>query len=474
MKSTQRYLIAIGLLITLVMSGCATLFTPGGSAYRAGKRAMNSKNYAEAVDKTLEALEINPEFPEAQAQLPMAFNGGVSYYKSAIETAEKSGDQFRYDKVRDLLEKLYRMNESIKKAGRESLGYEDYQEQLTEATQKAAEAHYQAGSELLAQGDYKSGRQAAGHFNRVRGLISDYKDTAALLDEAVKQGTVYIAIYTAGSVDNLAGLLESEVKEKGSQSYTKITESIHISGNRDTALSMGRSSGADFVLFVKTARSFDKVRQDNTVPFPENSPAFTSLRIDNGYRKGFTASSEFIDAQSGRVLSRETAESKVEELISISLVKAEGMKELNLGDAGTGNYRYVKATGENFHTAMSTLQSNALRIATPSGVVDESNQTEWHRAFMREYDGFADLKEAFDGLAIFYDVETVQVDEIGYAVLGGGTFASARQNANRNVAIYNGIAYTIREFLKDAEKEDLSREIRPLGEKIAASIKAFL
>ncbi len=289
----------------LMLAGCATMFTKGGSQYRQGERALKAGDYTQAVARAIEALDKNPEFEEARALLDRAFTQGTQTWEEAIAQLESSGEQFAYDKIYrcyEALEKLHTV--AADSAHAANLEVKSYSDKIAAAKETAAEAHYQAGVAALEAGDFRSARQAVAQFQTAQGILEGYKDASDLEATARELAIVSMAVYVPESqaaffTDSFG---RSVARSAGVEEFTEIVNasSMGVSGDAslDEVVSHARDTGADFVLYVTGTVSGETYGPTQGKP-TEFYPATTGYELTAGYQSALNGSFALVDVAAG-------------------------------------------------------------------------------------------------------------------------------------------------------------------------------
>ena len=205
------------LVLSLLTVIFASLFLIG-CAGKAGKlmdsadMSYRANNHEAALRDTVTALRLNPNYVRAQNFVTVYFKAAVKAEQNKLKMLESSSSEltssrkFRCDEIVEAYRTLVRVNTLVselpplihkKTKERITFGIRDYSLQLGEATENAAEVHYQRGvREAASSDDVETQKQAAKAFKRVQELIPGYKDAATRYDQARSAGVKKMAILT--------------------------------------------------------------------------------------------------------------------------------------------------------------------------------------------------------------------------------------------------------------------------------------
>jgi hypothetical protein len=154
----KKKILLVVLILTLVLTGCKSLFTREGNLLGDAKKAGNRGNYQTAVLNAVESIRIDNEYADAITYLKEIYPKAVSYYKQKIEEKKTSTDLFKNDQIADYYSCLYSINEAVKTLpaindpktkSPLNLEYTNYKSELDQHIQIAAEDHYQEGLRFM-------------------------------------------------------------------------------------------------------------------------------------------------------------------------------------------------------------------------------------------------------------------------------------------------------------------------------------
>jgi len=206
MKKSRLLFLTAALTAVLMLSGCASfmgMFSKEGRAMNAANSARKQGNYPLAIEKSVEATKLNPEYEKAFTFIREAYPEGLSLYKSRIEQNKHSSKKFAWDSIHDDYDALVKMTDNIKAATLPVVhpvegwtfdpDIKDYTSQRKNAKAKAIEAHYVEGVRLSKVSDWNAKKECWTQFQ----IASDkagksYKDgkkiaAAAYYKEGLKR-----------------------------------------------------------------------------------------------------------------------------------------------------------------------------------------------------------------------------------------------------------------------------------------------
>ena len=168
--------------------GCATKHSRLMESAQAHYQA---NAYEAALNDAVAALKLKPDYQQAQDLAPTFFKAAVEAREDKIKEIESSPDKFKWDEIVAQYKGLIKINNLVKnlpplthKKTKERITFDtkDYTEQLSIASEKAAEAHYQEGIRLaaLSEGDVlESQKKAAKEFGKAEQFVKGYKDSSS-------------------------------------------------------------------------------------------------------------------------------------------------------------------------------------------------------------------------------------------------------------------------------------------------------
>lgn len=198
-------------LLSIVMLKCTLLFLTGCASKHANFMKSAHENYqanqyGAALRNTVIALKLKPNYDKAQDLVLTVFRAAVKHHEYTIKHLEKRRSRFKWDEIVYEYRKLIEINylvESLppaalvhKKTRRRIIfNTKDYTYQLDEASQNAAEVHYQEGIRIASSSDdVVTQKRAAKEFKKVEEFVRGYKDADYRYEKSRRAGVKKIAI----------------------------------------------------------------------------------------------------------------------------------------------------------------------------------------------------------------------------------------------------------------------------------------
>ena len=188
---------------SLMVTGCAT---PHGNLMKSAQVNYQANQYEAALRDAVGALKLKPDFTDAQDMIETFFKAAVDERESKIKSLEATPDRFKWDglvaeykaliEINRLVKNLPPMALTHKKTARRLVfDTKDYTDQLAQASERAAEAHYQEGIRIAASGgDVDTQKKAAKQFRAATEYVPGYKDADDRYFESREAGRKKIAI----------------------------------------------------------------------------------------------------------------------------------------------------------------------------------------------------------------------------------------------------------------------------------------
>ncbi|WP_300669518.1 hypothetical protein [Desulfoluna sp.] len=190
MKKSHLLFLTAALTAVLMLSGCASfmgMFSKEGRAMNAANSARKQGNYPLAIQKSVEATKLNPEYEKAYTFIREAYPQGISLYTSRIEQNKHSSVKFAWDSVYHDYDALVKMTDNIKAATlplvhpvegwKFSPEIKDYTAQRKTAKAKAIEGHYTEGVRLSKLSDWNAKKGCWAQFQKASEMAGKaYKD----------------------------------------------------------------------------------------------------------------------------------------------------------------------------------------------------------------------------------------------------------------------------------------------------------
>ena len=198
-----RCLSIITLMCVVFLTSCATKH---GDLMKSAQLHYQSNDYEAALRDAVAALKLKPDFDKAQDFVVTFFNAAVEARESKIQSLEATPSKFKYDGVVAEYKGLIEINKLVKNLPPSALVHKktkqrlvfnikDYTPQLNEASEKAAEVHYQEGILIAASGnDVETQKMAAKEFKKAEEFVPGYKDSNIRYEESRRAGVKKMAI----------------------------------------------------------------------------------------------------------------------------------------------------------------------------------------------------------------------------------------------------------------------------------------
>ena len=187
----------------LCLTGCAGKH---GKLMESAQASYRVNDYEAALRDAVMALKHKPDYDKAQNFAPTFFNAAVEVRQNKIKSLESSPDRFRWDGIVAEYKGLIEVNTLVKnlpplihKKTKQRITFEtqDYSTQLRQASENAAEAHYQEGIRIAdSAGDVETQKRAAKEFKMVAEFVPGYKDVRMRYEQSRSAGVKRMAILT--------------------------------------------------------------------------------------------------------------------------------------------------------------------------------------------------------------------------------------------------------------------------------------
>ncbi len=203
----KRKLLGFFVLIVLTtLTGCAGLtamLTTHGRLTSKAEEAYARGDLDTVVRKTVKALTLEPEYEKAQRLLLSVFEPAVLQHTekiAALKGSPKLEDLSRVITEYEVLIQLNRLVKNLPPLLDKKMNLpvrfviNDFSSDLLASKNIAAEAYYQAGTQLGLEGGIIKSRAASEHFKKVMVYVPGHKDTNELAKKYQKLGTKRVAI----------------------------------------------------------------------------------------------------------------------------------------------------------------------------------------------------------------------------------------------------------------------------------------
>lgn len=479
MKRTLSLVLVI--LVSLTLTSCGTLFVKGGSEYRQGMSAFEQKAYVQALDSLLRAWTMNPDFTEAKAMIPVAFNDGDAQYKQAA-LAAPGDDPEVLDRIAQAYTDLEALHRLARESGYPTLAASNYSEEAKQANQKAAQRWFNLARNQQQGGDKLDIRAAVMMYERAKARDPQNPEIIASLQKAVDEATVTLMVLGIGS-PSFRQTMYSDIREGlKADRFVKVIEAGNLSnregffGPTDLAVDYARHNDVDYVLEVYGTTQVRPINTEQQVYLPSSSPRFSGVKKTIGYSEQEQYSFRLFDVASLRVIKEDShALSKGPYTYTVSYVPAEGVRTLHLQGEPKENLRYVTSSLDLHSTnaVVNTLRKDYYNIPVPMEVANPKDLTQWLAYYRNTYTDFATFANEHSNQELFYAIEVAHIRGTDdYVILGNSVF-EAKEESARNSAIFNAQVRRALDMVKE-ESEKTKEPTYRYGVDIAKAIGSLL
>lgn len=479
MKRTLSLVLVI--LVSLTLTSCGTLFVKGGSEYRQGMSAFEQKAYVQALDSLLRAWTMNPDFTEAKAMIPVAFNDGDAQYKQAA-LAAPGDDPEVLDRIAQAYTDLEALHRLARESGYPTLAASNYSEEAKQANQKAAQRWFNLARNQQQGGDKLDIRAAVMMYERAKARDPQNPEIIASLQKAVDEATVTLMVLGIGS-PSFRQTMYSDIREGlKADRFVKVIEAGNLSnregffGPTDLAVDYARHNDVDYVLEVYGTTQVRPINTEQQVYLPSSSPRFSGVKKTIGYSEQEQYSYRLFDVASLRVIKEDShALSKGPYTYTVSYVPAEGVRTLHLQGEPKENLRYVTSSLDLHSTnaVVNTLRKDYYNIPVPMEVANPKDLTQWFAYYRNTYTDFATFANEHSNQELFYAIEVAHIRGTeDYVILGNSVF-EAKEESARNSAIFNAQVRRALDMVKE-EAEKTKEPTYRYGVDIAKAIGSLL
>lgn len=479
MKRTLSLVLVI--LVSLTLTSCGTLFVKGGSEYRQGMSAFEQKAYVQALDSLLRAWTMNPDFTEAKAMIPVAFNDGDAQYKQAA-LAAPGDDPEVLDRIAQAYTDLEALHRLARESGYPTLAASNYSEEAKQANQKAAQRWFNLARNQQQGGDKLDIRAAVMMYERAKARDPQNPEIIASLQKAVDEATVTLMVLGIGS-PSFRQTMYSDLREGlKADRFVKVIEAGNLSnregffGPTDLAVDYARHNDVDYVLEVYGTTQVRPINTEQQVYLPSSSPRFSGVKKTIGYSEQEQYSYRLFDVASLRVIKEDShALSKGPYTYTVSYVPAEGVRTLHLQGEPKENLRYVTSSLDLHSTnaVVNTLRKDYYNIPVPMEVANPKDLTQWLAYYRNTYTDFATFANEHSNQELFYAIEVAHIRGTeDYVILGNSVF-EAKEESARNSAIFNAQVRRALDMVKE-ESEKTKEPTYRYGVDIAKAIGSLL
>lgn len=198
-----RFLSIVTLMCIAFLTSCATKH---GDLMKSAQLNYQANEYEAALRDAAAALKLKPDYDKAQDFIVTFFNAAVQVREDKIKSLEATPDRFKWDGIVAEYKGLIEINNLVKnlpptalvhKKTKQRITFEtkDYTSQLGQASERAAEVHYQEGIRIAAEGnDVDTQKAAAKAFKKAEEYVPGYKDAGIRYKESRAAGVKKMAI----------------------------------------------------------------------------------------------------------------------------------------------------------------------------------------------------------------------------------------------------------------------------------------
>lgn len=173
------------------------LILPVAFSCSTGKKALQKGDYFSALSKAVERLKSSPDNKNATKVLRDGYPLALQWTQEEMDMALSANNAFKWENAIGLMEQINQLSAQIRStpAARKIIqNPKSYTSEITMATEKAAEARYQAGLAEMDQNTRESAREAFHHFIRADQLINGYRDVSEKIRTAKDLATVKVVL----------------------------------------------------------------------------------------------------------------------------------------------------------------------------------------------------------------------------------------------------------------------------------------
>jgi len=191
------------LLFVMVITG---LFLAGCNS---SEKLLEKGSYDRAIEKSVDNLRKKPSDRKELRVLKEAYNKANSFDRDRIRFLEREGRPENWIEIYELYSLLDMRQNRIKTLPSSLLdefNLEDYDDNIINSKDKAADLYYQSGTALLEKGGRENARLAYSDFEQITRLYSSYRDVDDKLLESRYLGTNQVLFL----IENNSGVILPE------------------------------------------------------------------------------------------------------------------------------------------------------------------------------------------------------------------------------------------------------------------------
>lgn len=176
----------IALAVIFMVMSCAS-----------SEKLLEKGRYDDAIEKAAKKLRKNPNDSDELYVLKEAYAQANMFDKQEIQFLEAENRDENWLEIYLLYSQLERRQDVIRSLPgsiRNQFALVNYDDEIIQSKEAAAEAMYQQGLDYLDRGDRRSARLAYNEFIGVTEIYPDYKDVNRLIEEARYLGTNFVLL----------------------------------------------------------------------------------------------------------------------------------------------------------------------------------------------------------------------------------------------------------------------------------------
>jgi hypothetical protein len=167
------------------------------SACNTAQKALDKGDYERSAQMTINKLRSKPSDKKARRVFEQAWPLALEWNQDQIDMLMRSNDPFKWDKIADSYTSLERLSVEVRRCPA-CLEMVDrppsYADEILEANSKAAEAHYNAGVQLMNNPSRSDARTALSHFRDADRRVAGYRDINERIIEALEIATLKVLV----------------------------------------------------------------------------------------------------------------------------------------------------------------------------------------------------------------------------------------------------------------------------------------
>ncbi|MDP4205251.1 MAG: hypothetical protein Q8859_04580 [Bacteroidota bacterium] len=180
-----------------ILIGVSSLVYQGCSS---GIKALQRGDYDDAITKSINRLRSDPSNKKALLTIRQAYPLALKYYQNRVDQTLNEGDQFKWGQCVGIFEKVNQLSDEIERCPA-ALNViptpKHYAAELKDAREKAAEERYHAGMAALQLNTRNAAKEAYTHFEAADHYVASYKNSRALMNQALQIATLKIIVEPA-------------------------------------------------------------------------------------------------------------------------------------------------------------------------------------------------------------------------------------------------------------------------------------